>query len=103
MSQVQVVAIVTAKPGKRDQILAAYRDNVAAVLAEDGCISYEAVIDVEGDTPFAKFGIDTFVVIEKWASMAALRAHAIAPHMKSYAAKTKEWTAERTIHVLEAV
>lgn len=57
---------------------------------------------VEGDTPFAKFGSDTFVVVEKWASMAALQAHAVAPHLKSYAAKTKEWTAERAIHVLES-
>ena len=40
---IHVVAIITAKPGMRDQILAAYRDNVAAVHAEDGCIAYEAV------------------------------------------------------------
>ena len=100
--QVQVLAVITAKPGMRDQILAAYRDNLAAVHAEDGCIAYEAVVDVEGDTPFAKFGLDTFVVVEKWASMAALQAHSVAPHMKSYAAKTKEWTAKRAIHVLKS-
>jgi len=100
---IQVLAIITAKPGMRDQILAAYRDNVAAVRAEDGCLGYEAVIDVREASPgFAQFGPDTFVVVEKWASMEALKAHAVAPHMKAYAGKVKEWTANRAIHVLES-
>jgi quinol monooxygenase YgiN len=103
MAQVQVLAIITANPGMRAQMLDAYRDNVAVVRAEDGCIAYEAVVDVQGDaTGFATFGPDTFVVVEKWASLAALKSHAVAPHMKAYAAKTKEWTAARAIHVLEA-
>ena len=46
------------------------------------------------------FGPDTFVVIEKWASMDALRAHAAAPHMAAYGAKTREHVASRVIHVL---
>jgi quinol monooxygenase YgiN len=99
---IQVVALVTAKPGMREQILAAYRDNVAAVRAEDGCLSYEAMIDVKDEAPwFAKFGPDTFVVVEQWASLDALKAHAGAPHMKAYAAKTKDLIADRAIHVLE--
>ena len=102
MSQVHVLAIITAKPGMREHILAVYRDNVATVRAEEGCIAYEAVVDAKGDSPFAKFGPDTFVVVEKWASIAALQAHGVAPHMKAYAAKVKEWTAERAIHVLES-
>jgi len=99
---IHVLAIITAKPGQRDRILAAYRDNVAAVRAEDGCLGYEAVVDVAGEGPgFARFGADTFVVVEKWASMQALQAHAVAPHMKAYGSKVKEWTASRAIHVLE--
>ena len=46
------------------------------------------------------FGPDTFVVIEKWESPEALKAHAAAPHMAAYAAKTKEMIASRVIHVL---
>ncbi len=42
------------------------------------------------------------MVIEKWASLDALKAHAVAPHMKAYAAKTRDWVADRAIHVLEA-
>jgi quinol monooxygenase YgiN len=101
MQIVHVHAVITAKSGKRDEILTAFRANVPAVQAEDGCIEYGATIDTEGvgalQTPF---GEDTFVVVEKWASLAALKAHAAAPHMAAYGAKTKDMIASRVIHVL---
>ncbi len=98
---IHVLAVITAKPGQRGRILEAWRANVAAVRAEEGCVAYEAVVDVAEGSP-AKFGDDTFVVVEQWASMAALQAHAAAPHMKTYAGQVREFTAERAIHVLEA-
>ena len=67
---IHVVAIITAKPGKRDEILKNFKANVPAVHAEKGCIEYGATVDTDGG-PFAKFGPDTFVVIEKWESMDA--------------------------------
>ncbi len=101
MSIVHVLAVITAKSGKRDEILTAFRANVPTVHAEDGCIEYGATIDAEGvgalQTPF---GDDTFVVVEKWASLDALKAHAAAPHMAAYGAETKEMIASRVIHVL---
>lgn len=100
---IHVLAIITAKPGMRGLILDAYRANVDAVRAEAGCVAYEAVIDSSLNAPgFAQFGPDAFVVVEKWASMEALQAHAVAPHMKAYGSQVKEWTASRAIHVLEA-
>lgn len=99
---IHVLAIITAKPGMRARILEAYRANVDTVRAEAGCLAYEAVIDVQEAAPgFAQFGADSFVVVEKWASMDALRAHAVAPHMKAYASQVKDLTASRAIHVLE--
>lgn len=101
---IHVLAIITAKPGLRDRILAVFRANVPAVHAEAGCIAYEAVVDVPLAAPgMAKFGPDTFVVVEKWASLDALQVHAAAPHMKAYAAQVAELTASRAIHVLEPV
>jgi quinol monooxygenase YgiN len=99
---IHVLAVITAKPGQRDRILEAFRDNVPAVRAEAGCLAYEAVVDVANPASgFAQFGADAFVVVEKWASLEALQAHAVAPHMKAYAGKVKEFTASRAIHVLE--
>lgn len=101
MSAVHVVAVIAAKPGLRGRVLEAFRANVPAVRAEDGCIEYVATVDAEGVGLLqTRYGEDSFVVVEKWASLDALKAHAAAPHMKAYAAKTKEMIAERAIHVL---
>lgn len=99
---IHVVAIITAKAGQREQILAAFRANMPAVHAENGCIEYGPAVDAEGAGGMqAKFGADTFVVIEKWESPEALRAHATSPHMAAYAARTREMIASRVIHVLQ--
>lgn len=101
MQVVHVLAIITAKPGMREKILEAFRANVPAVHAEDGCIEYTATIDHEDAGSLqTKFGDDTFVVVEKWESLDALKAHAVAPHMAAYAAKTKDMIDRRVIHVM---
>ena len=99
---IHVVAIITAKPGMRAQILEAFHANMPAVHAEAGCIEYGPAIDAEGAGGLqTKFGPDTFVVIEKWESLDALRAHGASPHMAAYAAKTRDMIASRVIHVLQ--
>lgn len=98
---IHVVAIITAKSGQREKMLEAFRANIPAVRAEDGCIEYGPAIDTEGLGSFqAKVGPDAFVVIEKWRDPAALKAHAASPHMAAYAAKVKDLIASRTVHVL---
>jgi quinol monooxygenase YgiN len=101
---IRVVAVITAKPGRRDEFLAAFRANVPAVRAEKGCVEYAAHADASDIGPVqAKFGSDTFVVLETWASAEAFAAHIAAPHMAAYAKKTKDLTASRAIHVLSAL
>ena len=98
---IHVVAVITAKPGMRDSILQAFHANVPAVKAEHGCIEYGAAVDFEGGPKFqTQYGPDTFLVLEKWSGMDALKAHAAAPHMAAYAAKTKDMIASRLIHIL---
>jgi quinol monooxygenase YgiN len=97
---IHVVAIITANPGQREAVLQAFRANVPAVHAEDGCIEYGATVDADAGGFQTKFGPDTFVVIEKWASLDALKAHAASPHMVAYGAKTRPMLASRVIHVL---
>lgn len=101
---IHVIAIITAKPLKREAVLQAFRDNVAAVRAEPGCIEYGAALDIDNGPPFqAQVGPDTFLVIEKWEDMDALKAHAAAPHMVAYAARTREHVVSRVIHILAPV
>ena len=96
---IHVLAIITCKPGKRDEVLGHFRANMPAVHAEAGCIEYGPATDAEGG-PGAKYGADTFVVIEKWESLDHLKAHGASAHMAAYAAKTKDLIANRVIHVL---
>jgi quinol monooxygenase YgiN len=101
---IHVIAVITTKPGLRNTMLDAFRANVPAVRAEDGCIEYGAAVDAEAALPIqTKYGPDTFLVIEKWRDMDALKAHAAAPHMAAYGAKTREHIASRIIHVMSPV
>ena len=99
---VHVIAVITAKPGQRATILAHFNANVPAVRAEKGCIEYGAAVDLDPALKFqTAYGPDSFVVVEKWDSPQALMAHAAAPHMAAYAAKTREFIASRAIHILQ--
>jgi quinol monooxygenase YgiN len=102
-----VIAFITTKPGMREAVLREFRANMPVVRAEEGCIEYAPAVDVESLGAFqTEIGPDTFVVIEKWASaealqaLQALQAHAVAPHMVAYGAKTRDMIARRLIHVL---
>ena len=95
---IHVLAVITAKPGLRADVLALFHDNMPAVHAEAGCIEYGPVVDAPNSP--AKYGEDTFVVVEKWESADHLKAHAASPHMAAYGAKTKEMLASREIHIM---
>ena len=98
---INVVAVISAKPGMRNKILAHFNANVPAVRAEKGCIEYGAAVDAPDAPGFQdKMGPDTLVVIEKWESMQALADHAIAPHVATYRANTKDLIASRKVHIL---
>lgn len=98
---IHVIAVITLKPGMRDAFLKEFHANIPAVLAEKGCIEYGPTVDAATDHPAqAKLGPDTAVIVEKWATMDDLKAHGVAPHMKAYAAKTKDMVVSRKIHML---
>ena len=100
---IHVIAMITTKPGKREEVLAAFRANMPAVHAEKGCIEYQPTVDAPDMGPIqTALGPDSFVVIEKWQSMDHLKAHAASDHMKAYGAAVKDMLASRIIHVLSA-
>lgn len=98
---IHVLATITTKAGQREAVLEAFRANRPNVLAENGCVEYQATVDsLPALGSQAELGADTFVVIEKWESVGALQAHFKAPHMAAYAEKTRDLVASRVIHVL---
>jgi quinol monooxygenase YgiN len=48
---IRVVTVITANPGRRDELLAAFRANVPNVHAEKGCIEYAGHIDAASVGP----------------------------------------------------
>ena len=91
MGPIHVVAVITAKPGMRGKILEAFHQNSSTVHKEQGCVEYIATVDANDVGALqTKLGDDTFVVVEKWESLGALKDHAASPHMAAYAQKTKD-------------
>ena len=97
---IHVVAIITAQPGKREELLKAFTAVLPEVHAETGCIEYQPVIDSEEPGSQSKLGSDTYMVIEKWERMEDLRAHASSEHMTDYARNTGSLVADRKVYVL---
>ena len=101
---IHVIAFLHLHPGKRDEFLATFKALTPLVRAEAGCLEYAPAVD---HAPFMGFqgpiGDDTIVVVEKWASPAALDAHIEAPHMKAWGKVVAGMMTHRTIHVLDPV
>ena len=98
---IHVVAIITTKPGKREEVLSVFNELIATVLAEEGCIEYGPTIDAanapSSQTPV---GSNTFVVVEKWTSLSTLDAHGKSSHMRAYGEKVGHLIDDRVIHIL---
>ena len=98
---IHVIATVELAPGTRDAFLAEFRKVVPDVLREAGCIEYGPTLDAETDIPNQyRIGNDRVTIIEKWDSVPALKAHAVAPHMQAYRARVKEYVKGMELRVL---
>ena len=98
---IHVIATVDLAPGTRGKFLAEFRRVMPDVRAEAGCIEYGPAIDAKTDIPIQfKVGADRVVVIEKWETVAALKAHGVAPHMQAYRARVKDYVRGMELRVL---
>ncbi|MFJ3905920.1 putative quinol monooxygenase [Streptomyces sp. NPDC090025] len=86
MSQtIKLLIHLTALPGRGAEQAAAFARLAPLVRAEDGCLQYD--LHRVADDP------DRFVLLERWASAAALAAHDAAPHMVAAAETNKAFRA----------
>ena len=69
----QVVAVITAKPGSEEIVGGALRDLVGPTREEEGCLSYE--LNRSAADPAV------FVTVEQWREQADLDAHLQTPHL----------------------
>jgi quinol monooxygenase YgiN len=88
---IHVLATIEVKPGQRDAFLAEFHRIVPLVQAEAGCIEYGPTVDVaSGISVQGPLRGNVAVIIEKWESLAALKAHMQAPHMAEYRVRVKD-------------
>ena len=98
---IHVIATVELNPGTRDKFLAEFRKIIPDVKTEAGCIEYGPTIDADTVIPIQyRVGADRVDVIEKWETVAALKAHGAAPHMQAYRAKVKDYVKGMELRVL---
>ncbi|MGK2911788.1 MAG: putative quinol monooxygenase [Sphingobium sp.] len=101
---IHVIAVITAKPGKRQAMLDELNAIIPTIHAEVGCIEYTVTIDAPavGDMHTqSQFGPDSFICIEKWESLEYLKAHSTAQFVLDYFPKVGPIMADRTVHFLQ--
>ena len=78
---IRVIARVTARPDKVEEVKALLQDLVTPTRAEKGCVSYEVC---QSNTAPAEF-----VCIEGWASASDIEAHMRSPHVQAAFARAQ--------------
>jgi len=99
---IHVIATITVADGQRDAFLAEFHRVVPPVLAEAGCIEYGPTVDVSSGLALqGPLRGNVAVIVEKWASLEALKAHLQAPHMLEYRERVKNLVVGVQLQVLE--
>lgn len=99
---IHVIATITVKPGKREAFLAEFHRIVPMVHAEAGCIEYGPTVDAVTGLPMQGAPRENVaVIIEKWESLDALKAHMHAPHMAEYRVRVKELVESVQLQILQ--
>ena len=97
-----VIATIKAKAGRRNELLACIKNNLANVHAETGCLEYQPMVDTESSLGAQELDENVVTMVEKWETIANLNAHAVAPHMLEYREKVKDIVESVSLKVLTA-
>lgn len=88
MKPLTIIATLTAKPGKEEELLSMLKALVAPTRTESGCINYE--LHRSHEHP------GTFIFTESWASADLWEAHKNSPHLVEFSEKqctvAESWT-----------
>jgi len=96
------IATLETAAGRRDDLLAIFRDLTPKVLAEKGCLGYAPTIDTP--TKFGEQGPlrpNVVTMVEQWESLEALEAHLQTPHMVEFGSKAGALGLRMTLQVVK--
>jgi quinol monooxygenase YgiN len=85
----------------KSRFLGIFKDNVPNVLKEEGCIDYVPTVDAPTGLPPQELQENRVVILEKWESIDALKAHMKTPHMLAYREKVKDLIEKMSLNVLQ--
>ena len=95
MSQLTIVANITANPDKVDLVKAELEKLIPITRAEEGCLQYDLHQDDEDRAHFLLF--------ENWASRELWQTHMGAPHVASFLAATEGAVAQFTVNEMSLI
>jgi quinol monooxygenase YgiN len=93
MPQIPVIAKLIARPGKRDEVIAALSELVSEAENEPGTLVYTVAADTGEDV--------TVWVFEVYADDAAIQAHISRDAFKATVTKTQDITVPGEYHILK--
>ena len=101
---IQVIATIELRPDCLDKYLAVLNENVPKVKAEEGCLAYEPLVDLDSGLPVqGEIRKNTVTLVEAWVNLDALLAHLKAPHMVAYREAVKDYVRDVRLQVLQPV
>ena len=99
---IHVIATIEVAPGKRNEFLTEFRRIIPLVRAEAGCLEYDPTVEMAAELPVqVPCRENVAVIVEKWESLDALRAHMAAPHMQDYRVRVKDLVVRVQLQLLE--
>lgn len=99
---IHVIATIDVVSGQRDALVAAFGELTPLVRAEEGCIEYGAAVDGTTDIGAQVAARpNTVTVVEKWESVAALKAHLTIEHMEEFRARCGQWITSISLQILD--
>lgn len=88
---VYVVAVIETKPGARADFIEIFKSNLPNVHANEGCVYYVPVVDFDsGIGAQQPLRADKMTVMEKWDSLADLKAHLGSEYMTVYRERVQD-------------
>ena len=100
---ITVIASIAVKVARKEEFIELFKANVPAVRNEAGCIEYYPTVDLATGLPPQTLDDAVVTIIEKWLSVAALKDHLVAPHMRAYQERVKDMVTGVTVKVLQSI
>lgn len=99
---IKVIVTIDLLPNCVGEFLSILNKSLPAIRAENGCLAYVAMIDIDSQIPTQnELRQNTIILIETWENMSALRAHLKAPHMVTFRESAKPFVQHLRHQVLQ--